>query len=264
MNYQNPNGFGGPPQGGYGPPQGGYGAPPHAQANPYHAPQYGFQPAGSPYFEGNEGPGGSGGMGLKWWIIGTSAGSVALFVLGGILVGLLESTDAAPVAVLPILLGCLSSIASIVLYHCWVYKSWELIPRNARYTDSGTQVTPGTAVGYLFIPIYGLYWRFVSHVGLCDALNRVIAAKGSHKRAPNGLAIANCIVWMIPYLNVLVGPWLAIAYLFMVDGAKAEYLQLSQSAAGLGYPGGQPGFPATNPGQYGPGAGANQGPYGGY
>jgi hypothetical protein len=261
MNYQNPNGFGGPPQGGYG-------APAQGHANPYHAPQYGFQPTGFQQFDGVEGPGGSGGMALKWWIIGSSVGSGVLVVLSGILLAALEHSDAAPIALVPILLGCMVSLAALVLYHCWVYKSWELIPRNARYTDSGTQVTPGTAVGYLFIPFYGLYWRFVAHVGLCDALNRVLAAKGSHKRAPNGLAIANCVVWMIPYLNILVGPWLAIAYLFMVDGAKAEYLQLCQSTANPGYQGGQPGFPANNPGQYGAqynsGAGANQGPYGGY
>ena len=216
MNFQDPNGFGAPPQG---------------HANPYHAPQYGFQRAGPQHFDGAEGPGGSGGMTLKWWVIASGVSSVVLLVVAGILAAAMNQSEAAVAALVPVLLGCLASIASLVLYHCWIFKSWELIPPNQRYTEGGTRVTPSTAVGYLFIPFYGLYWRFVAHAGLCDALNRVLTAKGSHKRAPNGLAIATCVVWMIPYLNILVGPWLAIAYLIMIDGAKAEYLQISNSAA---------------------------------
>jgi len=42
----------------------------------------------------------------------------------------------------------------------WLYKSWEMLPESMRVTGNGTRVSPGQAVGYLFIPFYNLYWYF--------------------------------------------------------------------------------------------------------
>jgi eukaryotic-like serine/threonine-protein kinase len=50
---------------------------------------------------------------------------------------------------LVVVLACLA--ANSLLLRLW-YKAWSAIQ------DPYTRITPGKAVGYLFIPVYGLYW----------------------------------------------------------------------------------------------------------
>ncbi len=61
-----------------------------------------------------------------------------------------------------------ATVADCILLHHW----WAVLPPGWR------RMTPGKAVGYLFIPIYGLYWAFVAYGGLADDLNRFVEAHG--------------------------------------------------------------------------------------
>jgi len=111
-------------------------------------------------------------------------------------------------------------IASLV----WLYQAWSTVPQEMRYSDGGKWVTPGRAIGFLFIPFYNLYWVFVANVGLCEAVNRTLLARGGQPRAPRGLAIAACVAHLVPYCNLLVAPILWAIYMFQVDGARREML----------------------------------------
>ncbi len=218
-----PPGYGPPPGGappggppGYGPPAGGYGA-----ANPYQAP--GALQA-TPGAGGAAAPGGA----LKWLFIAGHA-LYWIFVVGGTLVGIgIQSggggSDAAAVASMIPLLGVFFILGAMIIGTVWVYKAWQSVPDQMRYTDAGKWITPGQACGYLYIPFYNLYWTFIANLGVCEAINRTLVSQGKPPRAPKGLAIAASVTQIVPYCNIFVAPILWTVYMFMVDGARREML----------------------------------------
>lgn len=66
---------------------------------------------------------------------------------------------------------------------------------------------PSAARAFWFhlIPYYNLYWVFFSTLRLCDRLSFQMKLRGLSDRAPRGLLLAACIIWVIPYVNVLLG-----------------------------------------------------------
>ena len=67
------------------------------------------------------------------------------------------------------------------------YQCWKAIPEKYRRT------TPGRAVGLLFVPVYHLYWYFVSFIGLGKGLkswNREITGRQAHTGFKLGVGIA--------------------------------------------------------------------------
>jgi hypothetical protein len=174
------------------------------------------------------GPVSSGSPGLRWWVLGTFVGAFVISFLG---IGIASAVGGEGASIL-------SSITSLVMMvlilgyaitaMMWLYKSWEMLPPSCRVTDGGVAVTPGTAVGYLFIPFYNLYWYFIASVGLTGALNRALISYNSPKRASGGLAIAACVMQLIPYINFL-APILWLIFMFNVESAKREYARVSGS-----------------------------------
>jgi hypothetical protein len=228
MSYGNGPPFGGPPGGprppgdpgpppGYGAPLGVYGA-----GNPYQAPA-----AQNHTRVGALGPPGAG---LKWLYMGGYAGYWLLTVVGILLAVVLPDETRQPVvgatmaSTLP-LAGVLLLIAGLIGAAVWLYKAWESVPESMRYTSRGRWITPGKAVGHLFVPFYNLYWMFVVAQGLCEALDRTLLAQGAPPRAPRGLATAACTAQIIPYCNLLVAPILWAVYMFQVDGARREMMR---------------------------------------
>jgi hypothetical protein len=179
-------------------------------------------------------PGGSGGMKVKWVILGGVGGGILFAILMNIIgVAIATGADEPDVGgVFSVLgmLGWFGVMAGLIAKYVWVYKSWEMIPEAHRCTDGGQRVTPGTAVGFLFIPGFApFYWVWVVYVGLCSALNRVLAAQGSTVRAPKGLAIATGVCLFIPYLGWVPAIIMALIYFYLVDVAKAEVLKNAQT-----------------------------------
>lgn len=214
-----PPGYGPP---GYGPPAPGFGpsgAPGAPSANPYAAP--GAAPAWEPPV------GGVPGAGMKWLYLAGWAGYYLFAIGGGVMTYLATASggagsDGAEMASMLPLIGVVFLVLAPIGSMVWLYKAWTTVPPDMRYTDSGKWITPGTAVGYCFIPFYNLYWIFVANVGLCEAINRTLLARGGQPRAPKGLAIAACIGQLVPYCNLLFGPILWTVYMFMLDGARKE------------------------------------------
>ena len=65
------------------------------------------------------------------------------------------------VAIVAVVFGLLAIVFGLRILH----KLWSLIPIHKAKT------TPGKAVGFLFIPLFNLYWNFVAIYGLAKALN---------------------------------------------------------------------------------------------
>ncbi len=60
------------------------------------------------------------------------------------------------------------------------------------------------AICFYLIPFFNLYWMFFEKLHICDRINEQRRMAGLPETAPRGLAIAYCIVGIIPYLNILV------------------------------------------------------------
>ena len=93
-----------------------------------------------------------------------------------------------------------------VLTLIYLHRAWRLIqPGNV-------QTTPGKAVGFLFIPLFQLYWIFVAIAGLPKDWNRVMAAHPNLQQGPrlnSGLAMAFCIAGLCGIGLVLIFPLMA-------------------------------------------------------
>jgi hypothetical protein len=64
------------------------------------------------------------------------------------------------------LLGVIGVIIGIVCFCVLLYRAWAVIQ------DGRTTMTPGKAVGLLFVPFFNTYWMFAAVWGLARALNR--------------------------------------------------------------------------------------------
>ncbi len=82
----------------------------------------------------------------------------------------------------------------------------------------------GKAIGFLFIPIYGIYWLFIFWLRLCDRINLQLALRGLEPKAPRGLVLAYCIIMLIPYIG-----FLGFMILGPIVGAKLQ-IALNQIA----------------------------------
>lgn len=112
--------------------------------------------------------------------------------------------------------GGLALLGSIFFY-IWLYQSWKSIPSQER------EVSPGKAVGMLFIPLFNLYWIFVALPGLSGNLSRALGRRGIPTGAGKGLAITACILMM---LVAPVGLLLLAIWVLMANGAKNRMLSM--------------------------------------
>lgn len=71
----------------------------------------------------------------------------------------------------------------------------------------------GKAIGFLFIPFFNLYWVFFTYHRLCRRINEQRQMRNLPPKAPAGLAVAMCILMIIPYVGVL--SWLILAPIFV-------------------------------------------------
>jgi hypothetical protein len=69
----------------------------------------------------------------------------------------------------------------------------------AKYDDFGA----GKGIGFMFIPFFNLYWVFRFVLGVTDRLNFQLALRGQPPPISRGLALASCIVWVIPYVSLI-------------------------------------------------------------
>ncbi len=81
-----------------------------------------------------------------------------------------------------------AAIVTWAVFHYWL---WALLPSDV------AELTPGKAVGFLFIPFFNCYWVFRSYVGVNKGLNRLATATGvAGPRANVGIATAAAVFFV--------------------------------------------------------------------
>jgi len=102
----------------------------------------------------------------------------------------------------PGILLCFPIVAGIVLGFVLQYRFWAVIQKGG-----GARTSPGMAVGLSFVPLFNLYWNFVSVHGLAQDMNAYCRRNGIPGQVNETMALVFCIaqcVLIVPYLNLLV------------------------------------------------------------
>ncbi len=94
-----------------------------------------------------------------------------------------------PVAVVVLLTVITLGVFGLI----WVNLQHGRLPR-LRPDDP----TAGQAIGYMLIPVYGLYWVFHTHLRLCHRLDEARQAVGLPARPLRLLTIATCTLLVVP------------------------------------------------------------------
>ena len=95
------------------------------------------------------------------------------------------------VAIVAVVFGLLAIVFGLRILH----KLWSLIPIHKART------TPGKAVGFLFIPLFNLYWNFVAIYGLARTLNTEIGRRSVSEVA----SFIYCCSFLLGPLWVIMG-----------------------------------------------------------
>jgi hypothetical protein len=151
-------------------------------------------------------------------------GAVALWVMAFV-----TGHDAQPNESLMIAAGVVFAVMMLFLYgHIfvgiyWVYRVWEWLPPNQRYTRHWKSwITPAQASLYLLVPYFHYYWMFVINTGLCDAFDRMRVTHPTREAGPKSLAIAAGVSQLVIPLPVGAIMW----FVFM---SKVERLTREMS-----------------------------------
>jgi len=113
---------------------------------------------------------------INFFIPATQNSTVVLLFFGSILLALI---------------GFVALIAMIVFWAMLHYQLWKLIPKDI------ARITPGIAVGLLFIPFFNFYWVFVSCLGLCKSMNLALQQCCVQHRVSELLALVYCILCIV-------------------------------------------------------------------
>ena len=96
-------------------------------------------------------------------------------------------------------IGMIVLIVSLIFCCILHYHLWKVIPRDIARTS------PGKAVGLLFIPLFNLYWVFVSCLGLSKDINKTLQQRGIQYRVSEGLGLTLCIFVILS--NLCINPF---------------------------------------------------------
>ena len=95
------------------------------------------------------------------------------------------------------------NIFAVVVLCLFIYHAWKLLQ------PYGVRTTPGKAVGFLFIPLFNLYWVFQVFYGLAKDYNRIVKERSlGLNLISEGLALTYCILILfsvIPIVGIFIG-----------------------------------------------------------
>jgi len=124
---------------------------------------------------------------LGYWLISAAvAVLIAVYPETRVVVSMLMM----PASMLSILAG----VVCLIL----IYKMWAAIQ------GMGARTSPGKALGFMFIPLFNLYWAFVVYWGWTRDYNKIGEREGVElPQMPEGIALTACI---LPLLSFAVVP----------------------------------------------------------
>ncbi len=138
----------------------------------------------------------------KGFYLGSIIGAMVLYVLlMGI--GAIAAQEQEEAGMPFVCIGFLFLIYGVVIICVLLYKMWDAIQ------DGPARTTPGKAVGFMFIPLFNLYWMFQAWWGWTKDYNAYAEMKGLPlPRMPEGIALAMCILTLcgfVPLVNIFAG-----------------------------------------------------------
>jgi hypothetical protein len=114
-----------------------------------------------------------------------------------------SSINAAIIPGVGLLIGLIIITIAMILSYIFVYRAWYILQ------PGGARTSPGKAVGFMFIPLFNIYWMFVSFHGWAQDWNRIRNSHSNLTSIPpvsEGLFLAGpiCIVVsIVPLIGVL-------------------------------------------------------------
>jgi hypothetical protein len=115
-------------------------------------------------------------------------------------------TRSAGFGMLFFVIGWIFLMVSAVFFYINLYRAWSCL-------QAGTpRTTPGKAVGFLFIPVFNLYWFFVAIAGLATDWNRIVAGYADLRAAPR----LNATLFVLFCIGSLIFPPLSLILIFPV------------------------------------------------
>lgn len=110
--------------------------------------------------------------------------------------------------------------ATAIVNGLWIYRFWSWIPPEQRHTSMWKKyISPGTAVGFMFIPYFQFYWMFVVFLGIPDVLERMRVQFPSSKGSAKNLGLAAAIM---PLLFFPAAPFVGYFFAKHVEEMAAE------------------------------------------
>jgi hypothetical protein len=102
----------------------------------------------------------------------------------------------------------------------WIHQFWSWIPPEQRYTSMWKKyISPGTAVGFMFIPYFNIYWMFVVYLGLAEIMERLRVQYPSSKEPLKTMALLTIV---IPLLFFPAAPFLQFIFAKRIEDMAAE------------------------------------------
>ncbi|MFT5905560.1 MAG: hypothetical protein ACI9E1_001158 [Cryomorphaceae bacterium] len=98
-------------------------------------------------------------------------------------------------------LGAASISISGILTYIYLYRAWKCLQ------PGGATVSPGAAIGFLFIPLFNIYWLFKAVGGLPKQWNTITSSYPNTKNAPKLTMAAFICMLLIPVIGQII--WLS-------------------------------------------------------
>lgn len=167
--------------------------------------------------------------------------------VGLIIAGAAMGNDGEVLAMIGMLfcgLAYMSIFVYAIVNALWIYKMWSWVPPSERHTNMWRKyISPGTALGFMFIPYFNVYWMFVVYLGLGDIFDRMSLSHPTGEPSPKGFAIATLVVSMIFFPAAPFMHWAFAKKCERIANAMNARMQgqgLTPGAGPGGY--GQPGY----------------------
>jgi len=157
------------------------------------------------------------------------AGYLGMLLLVGISLGYTFGEDEPRTGLVFAVLSLLPGIFASIVWLVFLHRIWSSIQ------GVGARTSPARAVGFLFIPLFSLYWIFEAVWGWTKDFNRLAATQPALRRAPEGVALAYCILAIasaIPYVNFVALPVELILVVVLVSRASDSVNSLGAVAHG--------------------------------
>lgn len=113
-------------------------------------------------------------------------------------------------ALLGVLVALALAIFAIVYGYIIIYRAWHVLQPGAPRT------TPGKAVGFMFIPIFNIYWMFQVYVGWVTDWNRIRSSYADLQAAP----AASSGIFLGGIICILTGVLAPVGIILMIIGLK--------------------------------------------